>query len=111
MVEAVPGNAGRADYPRMLYHPDGRQITVQTPGQHQAHLEQGFSQTPMPVHHERPATHSPMLSNSDPLAILVRNVIEHVLDERGLTKDWVKANTPKPAEDEPPQLELSKRRM
>ena len=32
-----PGNAGRGDYPRMLYQPDGRMIIVHSPEEHQKH--------------------------------------------------------------------------
>ena len=97
MTEAIPGNAGRADYPRMLYHADGRIIVVQTPEQHEAQLAHGFSQNPQPVHQQRQATHSGVLSSGEPLALLLREVIEHVLDERGLTKAWVDEWTSAPA--------------
>ena len=90
----------------MLYHPDGRVLVVQSPEQHQLHAEQGWQQTPLQVHHERPATHSPSLSSGEPLAILLRNVLEQVLDERGLTKAWVDGYAdPAPL----PELKLSKR--
>lgn len=104
MVEAVPGNAGRADYPRMLYHPDGRFLVVQNPEQHQAQLEKGFSQNPQPQHQQRPVT-SHEMGISDPLIAVLRSAVEQVLDARGMTKEWVRANTPAPV-TEVPQLEL-----
>ncbi len=86
MVEAVPGNAGRADYPRMLYHADGRHIVVQTPEQHQVKLNEGFSQFPHPVHQQTPIVKQPMVSDS--ITVLIRECLERVLDERGMTKVW-----------------------
>lgn len=80
MVEAVPGNAGRADYPRMLYHPDGRTLVVQTPEQHQAHLEQGFSQNPSPQHQHHPVIKQPVVTDS--ITVLIREAVERVFDER-----------------------------
>lgn len=84
MVEAVSGNAGRADYPRMLYHQDGRFIVVQNPEQHDAQLKQGFSQNPQAVHQVAPIVKQPIVSDS--ITILIREALERVLDERGLTK-------------------------
>lgn len=111
MVEAVPGNAGRADYPRMLYHPDGRHVVVQSPEQHQAQLAGGFSQFPQPMHQQTPVVKQPMVADS--ITVLIREILERVLDERGLTKQLgmsLQAAAGIAPKSELPQLELSKRR-
>lgn len=105
-VEAVPGNAGRADYPRMIYHEDGRYLIVQNAEQHQAEAEKGFKQTPQEAQLKRPVTSQAATNSLEPLAILVRDALNQVLDERGLTKEWVEVIK----RGDPPQLELSKRR-
>jgi hypothetical protein len=82
----IPGNAGRDDYPRMLYHPDGNTIVVATPGEHDKLAREGWEQVPLAIHQRRPVTHSPTASGADPLAVLLRDVLEAVLDERGIGK-------------------------
>lgn len=84
-----PGNAGRADYPKMLYHPDGRTEVVADAEAHQKLHEEGWATTPSPIHQKPPASHSPVMSGMDPQALLLRAVIEAVLDERGLTREAV----------------------
>lgn len=86
MSGAIPGNAGRADYPRMIYHPDGRTMIVDTP-EHENKLRfDGWGQRPQAAHMKRPVTQAPILSGGDPMGALIRSVLEAVLDERGLTK-------------------------
>lgn len=80
---AVPGNAGPNDYPRMLYHPDGRTCTVQDPIEHER-LGGEWSQTPLPVHLRPRATPSAVHGSFDPLAIMIREILNQVLDERGV---------------------------
>lgn len=108
-IEAIPGNAGRADYPRMLYHADGRFLVVQNPEQHQAQLEKGFSQNPQPQHQVAPIVKNPV--GGDSMQDIMRAAVEKVLDERGLTKAWARdvslflaVQTSHPGEL--PQLEL-----
>jgi len=81
-----PGNAGRADYPKMLYHPDGATIVVATPREHDTLAKEGWEQMPLPIHQQRPVTATPVFSGGDPLAILIRETLEAVLDERGIGK-------------------------
>lgn len=83
---AVPGNAGRDDYPRMVYHPDGRTRIVATPAEENDLLPEGWQQTP-PADFARPRpSPSTVAGISDPLATMFRNILEQVLDERGLGK-------------------------
>jgi hypothetical protein len=84
MTEAIPGNAGRDDYPRMLFHPDGRTTVVDTPEQEDPMLREGWSQKPAEVHLKPDPTPSVGFAVADPLAVMIRNVLEQVLDERGV---------------------------
>jgi hypothetical protein len=84
MSEARPGNAGRADYPRMLYHADGRTLTVDTPEDHDALMGSGWDTEPAAIHQRNKPTPAPTLSGGDPMAQLIRSVMNEVLDERGL---------------------------
>jgi hypothetical protein len=85
---ALPGNAGRADYPRMVYHKDGRSRIVQTPAEENGLRAHGWGQQPHAAH-RRPANAMPVVSGADPIALLLRDVLERVLDERGLTRDAI----------------------
>ena len=89
-----PGNAGRADYPRMLYHPGGETKVVDTPGEHDELAQQGWAQEPYPVHRAPPVTQSPAMSAADPMALMLRAVVEAVLDERGITAQWAERLAP-----------------
>lgn len=87
MAAAVlPGNAGRADYPRMLYHPDGSIRVVDTPEEHDAAAREDWGTVPQDIHMRPAATPSPIMSGGDPLAQMIRDVLEAVLDERGIGK-------------------------
>jgi short subunit dehydrogenase-like uncharacterized protein len=82
---AETGSHAAEDYPRQVYHPDGRTERVENAEQEQA-LGEGWSRTPSPVHQQpggsaRAAVHA---SGSDPLAMMFREVLEQVLDERGI---------------------------
>ena len=83
-----PGNLGRADYPRMLYHGDGGTMTVETPQEHDEMTGHGWVTEPSEVHYARPVTTSPALSGADPMATMMREVmrevLEEILDERGV---------------------------
>lgn len=81
----LPGNAGRADYPRMVYHKDGRNRIVQTPAEENTLRLEGWGQKPGAAHRAA-APRMPTAGISDPLGALVREIFERVLDERGLTK-------------------------
>jgi hypothetical protein len=85
MVEARPGNSGRADYPRMLYHADGRMLVVHTPEEHDGLMGSGWDTEPSEAHTKPAVTHS-SLAAGDPMAQLFRSVLHEVLDERGLGK-------------------------
>ena len=106
------GNAGRADYPRMLYNPDGRTMVVDSAAAHDALAKEGWSQTPAPIHTGRRPTPSPMANNGDPIVAQLRAMIERILDERGLTAAHA-LNVAKLAgaePGEPPQMSLPSRR-
>jgi|307.fasta_scaffold30880_2 hypothetical protein len=85
-ARAVPGNSGRIDYPRMLYHPDGRTIIAETPEEHDKLAREGWEQMPLPIHQQRPATTSASTSGTDPLAVLMREVMQSVLEDYGFSK-------------------------
>jgi hypothetical protein len=85
---ALPGNAGRADYPRMVYHKDGRTRVVASPAEENTLRFEGWGQTPHAAH-RRPLNAMPVVSGADPLGQLLRDVLERVLDERGLTRDAI----------------------
>lgn len=82
---AIPGNAGRNDYPRMIYHTDGRSMVVASPEEEDKLRADGWGQRPSATHLQRAATHAPALV-PDPLAATLRAVLEAVLDERGITR-------------------------
>lgn len=88
MPEAVvrPGNASRADYPRMLYHPDGRTITVADPEEHDKLAKEGWDTVPPPNYVGRKPTPSIAPGSGDALSQMIRAVFEAVLDERGFKK-------------------------
>lgn len=67
----------------MVYHADGRTATVASSEEENA-LPEGWSQKPSPVHTKPVPTPSVAAGSNDPLAILIRNVLEQVLDERGI---------------------------
>jgi hypothetical protein len=86
---AIPGNAGRADYPKMLFLRDGRTMVVATPEEHDTMAQEGWEQIPGPIH-TTPAPTPSGSSAGDPLAQMIREVLEAVLDERGIGKRRVK---------------------
>ena len=95
----LPGNAGPDDYPRMLYHPSGETMVVADPAAHEQAHQEGWATVPSPIHHRPAQSAMPVLSGADPTALLLRAVLEAVLDERGLTKALTDALTA----PEPPQ--------
>jgi hypothetical protein len=72
----------------MLYHEGGAQRIVESPEEQDAYAKEGWDTVPHPVHLEPRATPSGALSIGDPLVQMVREavrqVLEEVLDERGL---------------------------
>jgi len=107
----LPGNAGPDDYPRMLYHPSGDTMIVADPAAHDAAHQEGWATTPSPVHQRPSPSAMPILSGADPSALLLRAVLEAVLDERGLTKAFTDTLMGSPTSDEPvPHLNLPRRR-
>jgi len=89
-AQIIPGNAGRNDYPRMLYHEDGRTIIVESPEEHDKLARDGWEQMPLEIHQQRPATPSPSMSGGDPLAILIRETMQSVLEEYGFKRKGAK---------------------
>lgn len=87
MSDPRPGNAGRADYPRMLYHANGGMIIVHTPEEHdQLHKDGGWDTVPAEVHQQRQPSASPAMGTRDPLGEMFRQVLNEVLDERNIGK-------------------------
>lgn len=89
MVEpapARPGNAGRNDYPRMLYQTDGRTLVVESPEEHDAMQREGWDIVPSEVHQKPPPTQAPAMNAGDPMGVMIRQIMNEVLDERGLGK-------------------------
>lgn len=81
---ARPGNAARSDYPRMLYHPDGQTLIVNSPEEHDAKMQEGWDTVP-PESFRRPkASPGAVTGSGEPLAQMIRDVMEAVLDERGI---------------------------
>lgn len=70
------------DYPRMIFHPDGRTARVADPDEEKA-AGDGWSREPSPVHRQT-AGGSVMAYGQEPMAIMIRDVLERVLDERGI---------------------------
>jgi hypothetical protein len=60
------GTPGHADYPRMLYHPDGRTMVVDTPEAHDRVKPYGWGTIPLAVHRQRPVTHHGFLGTDNP---------------------------------------------
>lgn len=85
-TQPLTGNAGRNDYPRMLYHEDGRTIIVETPEEHDALHRDGWGQAPLAIHQKPPPSPSPTMSGGDPMAALIRETLEAVLAEHGVIK-------------------------
>lgn len=89
MVEpapARPGNAGRNDYPRMLYQDDGRTLIVESPEEHDRMMKEGWDTVPAEAHRRIPPTPAPALNAGDPMGQMIRQILNEVLDERGLGK-------------------------
>jgi hypothetical protein len=86
----IPGRPG-ADYPRMLYHADGRTLVVDGPEAHDQLIPDGWGTVPLAVHLRRPVTHHGVLgaSHDHPLAAIIREVLTQVLDERGVGRTRV----------------------
>lgn len=84
-VEVRPGNSGRADYPRMLYHADGRTLVVETPEEHDALMPEGWDTVPAEIHLRPPVTQAAEMV-SDPYGIgpLIRQILNEVLNERNI---------------------------
>lgn len=81
-----PGNAGRNDYPRMLYMADGRTTVAETPEDHDVLMRDGWDTVPSEIHYRIPPTQAPAMSSGDPLGLMIRQILNEVLDERGLGK-------------------------
>lgn len=83
MSEVRPGNSGRADYPRMLYMPDGRMIIAHNPQEHDELHRQGWDTVPAATHQKPPVSAAATLGQMDPfnIAPIVRQVMYEVLNE------------------------------
>jgi hypothetical protein len=72
-ITAPPaGKPGPADYPRMLYHPDGRTTVVDTPERHDRLKPDGWEMAPLAVHRRRPVTHHGVLGPDNPFVLPMR---------------------------------------
>lgn len=80
-----PGNSDRADYPRMLYHADGRTRIVENPEEHQSLHSEGWDTQPAPIH-QKPVVSSSAEMIPDPYGIgpLLRRILNEVLNERNI---------------------------
>lgn len=75
MSEVRPGNSQRGDYPRMLYHADGRTIVVQDPAEHDKYHHEGWDTVP-PLNRPRPVSnHGQLGATSDPMIEAIRQVV------------------------------------
>ena len=83
VVAAPPEVIMSHDYPRMLYHPDGRTTIVGTFEQHEQLTPGGWDTVPYPVHRQRQATvHGALGAN--PMTAMIREAIREVFDEYDL---------------------------
>ena len=83
MSEVRPGNSGRADYPRMLYMPDGRMIIAHDAIEHDKLHAEGWDTVPGATHQKPPVSAAAQLGQMDPfnIAPIVRQVMYEVLNE------------------------------
>lgn len=81
---ARPGNAGRNDYPKMLYREDGATRVVETPEEHDGLMKQGWDSVPSEVHTRPPPTMAPAMNAGEPMGVMIRQILNEVLDERGV---------------------------
>lgn len=72
------------DYPRMLYHADGRTLVVATPEEHGALTPEGWETIPRAVHQQRPVTAHGVFG-ADRMAVMIESVIREVFDEYDLS--------------------------
>jgi hypothetical protein len=72
------------NYPKAMYRPDGHFDTAADPAEEQLMLEQGWSARFVAPRSPQIAQGNVQASGLDPLAMLIREVLESVLDERGL---------------------------
>jgi len=73
-----------AEYPRQMYRADGHTDIALNEAQMQAMLEQGWSKTFVAPRYPQQAQGTVMASGLDPMAQMLREVLEAVLDERGV---------------------------
>lgn len=69
------------EYPRQLYHRDGRTLRAETEAE-EAEAGTGWSRTPMASHLRHNSGET--TGGSDPLAAMFRDILESVLDARGV---------------------------
>jgi hypothetical protein len=65
---AAPPAGKPDDYPRMLFHPDGRTTVVDTPEAHDRVKPEGWETAPLAVHRQRPVMHHGVLGTDNPFA-------------------------------------------
>jgi hypothetical protein len=84
----------------MIFHPDGRTMQVETAEEEDSLRHEGWGQKPLAVHmRPRPTPSSaPGYGDNDPLALLIRNVLERLLDERGIGR------SPREADEASPEM-------
>lgn len=86
---ARPGNATRSDYPRMLYNADGQTLIVDSPEEHDKKMQEGWDSVPTAAFLRPKASAGMVTGSGEPLAQLIREVMEAVLDERGIHRKGV----------------------
>ena len=65
VAPAAPRAPPGADYPRWLYHPDGRSVVVQTPEDHDRLKPEGWDTVPLAKHRQLPVSHHGVLGDPD----------------------------------------------
>lgn len=72
------------DYPRMLYRTDGATRVIETPEEQEQLLQHGWDTMPSEVHQRPPPTQAPAMNAGDPMGVMIRQILNEVLDERGI---------------------------
>lgn len=66
------------DYPRMLYHADGRTRVVATPEEHNAQTPAGWGTIPLAVHLQRPVWHHGIPRRQKPLRMAYATMVDRI---------------------------------
>jgi len=82
--EANAPNALSTAYPKAMWRADGYFAAATSRSEEERMLAEGWSPTFIPPRQPQAAQGNVQASGLDPLAMLIREVLESVLDERGL---------------------------